>query len=110
MEDNTHIQEIGSSAGCASSGIKTATQDTTETSFLSPTGPDFSNESSPKTEGHPWAIKNVKNWPLLAPKPNNISAKGGDKLMFQLDRSTSTTDFRRLEGHKLVNRYFALQK
>jgi len=94
-------QETGTSGSSKASSIFT-----NERSMNASISPVFlsSRKISPKTEGHPNALKNIKNYPLLhASILDMINPKEGNDFG-QFRRSFSTLDFR-LHPDKLSSLY-----
>lgn len=94
-------QETGNSGSSKASSIFT-----NERSMNASISPVFlsSRKISPKTEGHPNALKNIKNYPLLhASILDMINPKEGNDFG-QFRRSFSTLDFR-LDPNKLSSLY-----
>ncbi|CAI8619062.1 unnamed protein product [Vicia faba] len=94
-------QETGNSGSSRSSSIFTS-----ERSLNASISPVFlsSSKISPKTEGHPNALKNIKNYTLLqASILDMINPKEGNDFG-QFRRSFSTLDFR-LDPEKLSSLY-----
>jgi len=94
-------QETGNSGSSKASSIFT-----NERSMNASISPIFlsSRKISPKTEGHPNALKNIKNYPLLhASILDMINPKEGNDFG-QFRRSFSTLDFR-LDPNKLSSLY-----
>ena len=56
---------------------------------------------SPKTEGHPNALKNIKNLTLLQASVTDIINPKEGSIMSQYNRSLSTLDFRNIDPEKL---------
>ncbi|XP_077230936.1 putative serine/threonine-protein kinase At1g54610 [Tasmannia lanceolata] len=108
VDSTPHSQEMGSS-GSASSGIKPSTQYVSPPPSLSPSSLP---KRSPKTECHPRASKNIKNFPPLLITSKSKINTGNDeegnintyRFGFNL-RSASTTNFRKLEEGMMSRRY-----
>ncbi|RHN43035.1 putative protein-serine/threonine kinase CMGC-CDK-CRK7-CDK9 family [Medicago truncatula] len=94
-------QETGNSGSSKASSV--FTNERSMNASISPVFPS-SRKISPKTEGHPNALKNIKNYPLLhASILDMINPKEGNDFG-QFRRSFSTLDFR-LDPNKLSSLY-----
>ncbi|CAJ2676922.1 unnamed protein product [Trifolium pratense] len=102
---------LGPETGNSGSSSKSSSIFTSERSMNASISPVFlsSRKISPKTEGHPNALKNIKNYTLLqASILDMINPKEGNDFG-QFRRSFSTLDFR-LDPEKLSSLYGASSK
>jgi cyclin-dependent kinase 12/13 len=102
---------LGPETGNSGSSSKSSSIFTSERSMNASISPVFlsSRKISPKTEGHPNALKNIKNYTLLqASILDMINPKEGNDFG-QFRRSFSTLDFR-LDPEKLSSLYGASTK
>lgn len=105
----SHSQEMGSSTGSTSSGVKPHSKGSTPLS-LSPVARSLLKTSSARTECHPRGSRNIKNLPPLL--PTTKTSIDGDKedrhniYRFSLNgKSTSTLDFRKLDPERIPKYY-----
>ncbi|KAG2716440.1 hypothetical protein I3760_03G125800 [Carya illinoinensis] len=100
-EPQMNSQEMWYSASSASSGITTTTRN--EGSLHASLSPVFlSNKKiSPKTVGHPNALKNIKNHTLLQASIRDIINPNEGRVLPHYRRSLSTIDFRSLDPEKI---------
>ncbi|TKY73886.1 serine/threonine-protein kinase [Spatholobus suberectus] len=106
MEQHKQGQESGNSASSTSSGSRLFMNEGSLNAFMSPFSlSSGSVRKSPKTEGHPNALKNIKNYSafLQASMIDMINHNEGNEFA-QLRRSFSALDFR-LDPEKLSNLY-----
>ncbi|KAG9439895.1 hypothetical protein H6P81_020060 [Aristolochia fimbriata] len=113
-EVNSNSQETGRSTGSTSSSKSLKHENNSSTQSLSPIIQSrFLKKSSPRTEGHPWARKNIKNLPPLLNMPKQIHGgkKDDDKVFrFGLNhRSNSASDFRKIDAGRLQKYYSTLE-
>ncbi|KAG6660830.1 hypothetical protein CIPAW_03G131900 [Carya illinoinensis] len=100
-EPQMNSQEMWYSASSASSSITTTTRN--EGSLHASLSPVFlSNKKiSPKTVGHPNALKNIKNHTLLQASIRDIINPNEGRVLPHYRRSLSTIDFRSLDPEKI---------
>ncbi|RDX63295.1 putative serine/threonine-protein kinase, partial [Mucuna pruriens] len=106
MEEHKLGQETGNSASSTSSGSRFFMNEGNMNASVSPVFlSSGSVRKSPKTEGHPNALKNIKNYSALlqASMIDMINHNDGNEVS-QLRRSFSALDFR-LDPHKLSYLY-----
>ncbi|XP_058080566.1 probable serine/threonine-protein kinase At1g54610 isoform X1 [Magnolia sinica] len=87
-----HSQEMGSSTGSTSSGVKLGILDGSPAPSLSPIISSLPKRPSHQTECHPWAGKNIQNPPPLLTSSKIKNA--GDKEGLLVGRSASTSDLK----------------
>ncbi|KAG5035942.1 hypothetical protein GLYMA_04G218000v4 [Glycine max] len=111
MEQHKQGQETGHSASSTSSGSRLFMM--TEGSMNASMSPVFlssgSVRKSPKTEGHPNALKNIMNYSALLQQASIIDMinRNEGKEFPQLRKSFSALDFR-LDSDKLLSNLYAL--
>ncbi|KAA8546929.1 hypothetical protein F0562_003358 [Nyssa sinensis] len=108
-EPYLHSQETGTSASSTSSSIKPSRND--ESTPHSPSPAFHSNRNrSARTEAHPNAVKNIKNFPILLASLSDASnpINMGDNSFSLNRRSISTVDFRKLDLEK-ISKLFGLE-
>ncbi|XP_041005764.1 probable serine/threonine-protein kinase At1g54610 isoform X1 [Juglans microcarpa x Juglans regia] len=108
-EPQMNSQEMWYSAISASSSITTTTRN--EGSLHASLSPVFlSNKKiSPKTVGHPNALKNIKNPTLLQASIRDIINLNEGRVLPHYRRSLSTIDFRSLDPEK-ISQVFGFDK
>lgn len=106
-EFSFHSQETMNSASSSSSSLQLSR--IRERSPPSPP-PAFRSQQdlSAKTEGHPNALKNIQNYPLLLASLTGASTHFEESRLSLNHRSLSTTDFRTLDLEQ-ISRLFGLE-
>lgn len=109
MESNSQSQEMGNSSSSTSSSV-TKTSSSQEIPPRSPT-PAFRAQlnRSAKTEAHPNALKNIKNYPLLLASLTEAAHHLEESNSNLFRRSISHIDFRNLDLDK-ISKLFGLEE